>query len=175
MVARRQEQLFSNTVSTCYMILYCLFYLILRSQQTQYSSQIKSSYKKKCGRYRKVTSQVKNKCESKTYLWSHHFFATSTTQLPKSGQSFFFLQVGSPQEKITPDLQICVCKQWLWFQCHCLHMLKLCRTVNTEFLSPSWAIEPGLIPVLKYLLKCLLNFQSVSNIYEVSTTTHVWN
>lgn len=44
-VARRQEQLFRNTTSTCYMILYCLFYLIIRSQQTQCSRQIESSYK----------------------------------------------------------------------------------------------------------------------------------
>lgn len=64
MVARRQKQLFGATTPTCYMTLCSVFHLILRSQQTQWNSQIKSSYKrekKRCGRYRKIASQVKNK------------------------------------------------------------------------------------------------------------------
>lgn len=96
MVARRREQLFRNIISTCYVILYCLFYLILRSQQTQCSNQIENSYKKKCRRYRKIASQVKTEtlevkgCSLVSPLLHCHYTAS------KMGTIIILLQVSSP-------------------------------------------------------------------------------
>lgn len=136
MVARRQKQLFGATTLRCYMTLCYLFYLSLRSQQTQWSSQ-----KKMCGRYRKIASQVKNKA---VYVWSHYFFATTAKKPPKSGQAFFVLQGNSPLQNLWL-LIILVISGSLFF--------KPWRSVNTESPSPNWASEPELIPVfltLKY-------------------------